>query len=126
MNEIKRDSASAGMVASLTQAVICRDVVKEFGEGDSKTRALQGIDLDVHLKEGARAGLAGAGLLDAADAVDGEGDGLGGLDDGIARAGRVGIHELVEGDAQKEPTVVADDARGEESGVVIGAGPTAG
>jgi len=48
MNDCKLENSATGATGRLDQAVICRDVVKEFGEGDSRTRALQGIDLDVH------------------------------------------------------------------------------
>lgn len=42
------DPAAASATTCLKQAVVCRDVVKEFGEGESRTRALQGVDLEVH------------------------------------------------------------------------------
>jgi putative ABC transport system ATP-binding protein len=36
---------------STTSGVICRGVVKEFGDGDSKIRVLQGIDLNIPTSE---------------------------------------------------------------------------
>lgn len=43
-------SAPARLAAAppLREAVVCRQVVKEFGEGDSRTVALRGVDLSVH------------------------------------------------------------------------------
>jgi putative ABC transport system ATP-binding protein len=40
------DAAAAG--ESSSTAVVCRQVTKEFGDGDSRVFALRGIDLDVH------------------------------------------------------------------------------
>src|ERR1700722_9367139 len=34
-------------VDGLQQAVVCRGVTKEFGDGDSKTLALRGVDMEV-------------------------------------------------------------------------------
>jgi|GEM_PF-3281700 putative ABC transport system ATP-binding protein len=34
-------------VDALQKAVVCRGVTKEFGDGDSKTLALRGVDMDV-------------------------------------------------------------------------------
>jgi putative ABC transport system ATP-binding protein len=36
------------MDVALKRAVICRGVTKEFGDGDSRTLALRGVDLEVH------------------------------------------------------------------------------
>jgi len=36
------------MDVAIERAVICRGVTKEFGDGDSRTLALRGVDLEVH------------------------------------------------------------------------------
>ena len=41
-------STSPAAVASPHLAVVCRQIVKIFGEGDTKTVALNGVDLDVY------------------------------------------------------------------------------
>jgi putative ABC transport system ATP-binding protein len=37
-----------GSAAAVERAVICRGVTKDFGEGETKVRALRGVDLEVH------------------------------------------------------------------------------
>jgi putative ABC transport system ATP-binding protein len=39
--------AALSSVDGLQQAVVCRGVTKEFGDGDSKTLALRGVDMEV-------------------------------------------------------------------------------
>ena len=41
-------STSPAAVAYSPLAVVCRQIVKVFGEGDTKTVALNGVDLDVY------------------------------------------------------------------------------
>src|ERR1700733_10465669 len=42
------DSGSVGLLNGPSTAVVCRQVTKEFGDGDSRVFALRGIDLDVY------------------------------------------------------------------------------
>ncbi len=39
--------ATLSSVDALQRAVVCRGLTKEFGDGDSKVRALRGVDMDV-------------------------------------------------------------------------------
>ncbi len=42
------DSGSVGLLNGPSTAVVCRQVTKEFGDGDSRVLALRGIDLEVY------------------------------------------------------------------------------
>jgi putative ABC transport system ATP-binding protein len=42
------DSGSVGLLNGPSTAVVCRQVTKEFGDGDSRVFALRGIDLEVY------------------------------------------------------------------------------
>ncbi len=42
------DFASVGLLNGPSTAVVCRQVTKEFGDGDSRVFALRGIDLEVY------------------------------------------------------------------------------
>jgi putative ABC transport system ATP-binding protein len=42
------DSRSVGLLNGPSTAVVCRQVTKEFGDGDSRVFALRGIDLEVY------------------------------------------------------------------------------
>ncbi len=39
------------MKNGIENAVVCRGVMKTFGEGDSRVQALRGVDLDIHMGE---------------------------------------------------------------------------
>src|SRR5437763_7562950 len=41
-------ASAMGGSNGLETAVVCRDLTKEFGDGDSKVLALRGVDMDVY------------------------------------------------------------------------------